>query len=358
MKWSLIALLLLATVSGAARAHDSGSLSLQLTIDGGRPSVLTVEADAADLALAVPLDGDGDGAFTWREYAASQPLVFDYLRESLTLSTLQGPCSLTPAQRRSGIRSGDAPSLLSGFRVDCPAGAEWLRLDNRLLADFPSPPLVLFRVSGADDPQTRVLDTGPNDIELASADTGAGLISFFATGVHHIVTGFDHLAFLLLLLIPLVRRDAAQSAWRPVLVVVTAFTLAHSVTLGLAATGLIALPPGPVEIAIAASVVLVGVLNLLRPRHRHGWLLAYCFGLVHGFGFAGLLRELARQQPPELLDLAAFNLGVEMGQLACVALAMPVLVWVGRQRQYWRYALPGLSLSVSGLGGLWILQRL
>ena len=358
MKWSLIALLLLVPVSGAVRAHDNGSLSMALILDGDRPSGLTVEADVADLALAVPLDVDGDGAFTWREYAASRPALFVYLRESLTLSAAQGPCRLSPVPRHSGIRAGDRPSLLSTFQVDCPDGAEQLRLDNRLLAGFPSPPLTLLRVSGGVDPQTRVLGTGHNVIELAAADTGAGFIRFFATGVYHIVTGFDHLAFLLLLLIPLVRTDPAQFPWRRVLVVVTAFTLAHSVTLGLAATGVIALPARPVEIAIAASVVLVGVLNLVRPRHRHGWLLAYCFGLVHGFGFAGLLREMAGQKPPDLLDLAAFNLGVEAGQLACVVLAMPLLVWVGQRRQYWRYALPSLSLSVSGLGGLWILQRL
>lgn len=144
--------------------------------------------------------------------------------------------------------------------------------------------------------------------------------AFFRLGVHHIATGWDHLVFLLGLV-------AAQTALRRLIWVVTAFTVAHSLTLALAAGGVLSPPGAWVEPAIALTIAYVGLSNLLG-GHRHGAVLAFIFGLIHGLGFAGALAESLGGTPSGsnwLLSLAAFNVGIEVFQLALVVAIVPIL---------------------------------
>jgi hypothetical protein len=175
---------------------------------------------------------------------------------------------------------------------------------------------------------------------------------FFKLGVHHIATGFDHLLFLLGLL--LLRQSLGR-----LVAVVTAFTVAHSVTLALAAGGWVTPPGSAVELLIAASIAYVGAVALLRPRTAHGPLIALGFGLVHGFGFAGALREAlggATGGRGWLIALASFNLGIEALQILLVVAVWPVLARLDRVR--WSVALRKLLAFVvlsAGLG--WVAIR-
>ncbi|HZL99915.1 MAG TPA: HupE/UreJ family protein, partial [Planctomycetota bacterium] len=145
-------------------------------------------------------------------------------------------------------------------------------------------------------------------------------LDWIAMGCEHILGGWDHLAFVLALIV-------SARGWRNLLWVVTAFTLAHSLTLALAALDLVDVPERPVEIAIAASILWLGVANLLAKRPRSRWPEAFAFGLVHGLGFAGFLGAALWREPRRLLPLAGFNLGVELGQLAVVlAVALPLVL--------------------------------
>lgn len=187
-----------------------------------------------------------------------------------------------------------------------------------------------------------------------AAGQGAGFGAFFRLGVEHILTGFDHLLFLCALLVTL--RSAGQ-----MLAIVTAFTLAHSITLALAALDVVALPAGLVEPLIALSIIVACVANLLR-REAPGarlWM-AGVFGLVHGFGFAGMLREsLGAHAGGELLvPLLSFNLGVEAGQLLVAAAMVGLLVLVRRHPAFIRYGAPAISCLVIAVSTWWLLERL
>jgi hypothetical protein len=140
--------------------------------------------------------------------------------------------------------------------------------------------------------------------------------------------------------------------------VVTAFTLAHSLTLSLAALGWVVPASRWIEAAIAASVLLAALNNLRPVATRRLWVIAFGFGLIHGFGFAGALTELGLPTGARLACLVGFNLGVEIGQLAVVALVLPVLFALRHRAVYVRALMPAASLGIAALAGMWCVQRL
>lgn len=180
---------------------------------------------------------------------------------------------------------------------------------------------------------------------------GAGVGAYLGIGVEHILFGFDHLVFLFGLIL-------VGGRLRSLLAVVTAFTLAHSVTLACAVLGVWAPPSSLVEPLIALSIAYVGVENFFIKDAERRWRVTAPFGLVHGFGFAGALSELGipRQDAPAVLLL--FNLGVELGQLLVLALVLPGLAWLRRRGWLGPRVTRGLSLVVVALGLFWLVERL
>jgi hypothetical protein len=184
--------------------------------------------------------------------------------------------------------------------------------------------------------------------------------------VHHIWNGYDHMLFLVTLLLPAVVMRSGN-VWRPVeslggavwatTRVVTAFTLAHSITLSAAASGIVELPSRLVECVIAASVAVAAINNLFPVVSRRVWIAAFVFGLMHGFGFASVLSDLGLPPGGRLVALFAFNVGVELGQLAVVAGLLPVLFLMRRSSTYTQVALPAGSMVIMVIGVTWILQR-
>jgi hydrogenase/urease accessory protein HupE len=176
-------------------------------------------------------------------------------------------------------------------------------------------------------------------------------VFYLGLGVEHIIGGIDHLLFLLALL------ALSRGVW-PTVKIVTAFTVAHSITLSLAALGLVHMPARIVEPLIAASIVWVAVENLVAPGGvGRRWLIAAAFGLVHGLGFASALIELDLSRETLVRALIGFNVGVELGQLAFVAVVMPPLAWASRPGRLPR--LPQiLSAAVAVVGAVWLVERL
>jgi hypothetical protein len=169
-------------------------------------------------------------------------------------------------------------------------------------------------------------------------------------GIEHILTGYDHLVFLGCLLVP-------GGTWRSRVAIVTAFTLAHSVTLVLAAMQVVTPPDRFVEAAIAFSIAYVAIENLLWDGRRPRWPTAFGFGLIHGFGFAAMLDVLDLPVGQWLTSVVAFNVGVEIGQLAVVAVAVPVVAVIARHSWH-RRLVQCTSVLVCGLAAVWIVERL
>ena len=202
------------------------------------------------------------------------------------------------------------------------------------------------------DSVTVELDAAPHLAEEKTTSFGA----FLRLGIEHILTGYDHVLFLFGLLI--VTRTFGAS-----LKIITCFTIAHSITLAVATLNLVHLPSRFVEPMIAASIVYVGAENIFRDGKPKGrWLLTFAFGLVHGFGFATVLREMGvgREGTRLAVPLVSFNLGVEVGQIAIAALVLPLpLVWKLHDRPVFvRRWVPACSGIVVLLGGYWFVQRL
>jgi hydrogenase/urease accessory protein HupE len=187
-------------------------------------------------------------------------------------------------------------------------------------------------------------------VELGRSESGHGA-SFFRLGVEHILTGYDHLLFLLAVLL---RGGRLVS----LLKIITAFTVAHSITLALAVLGLVTIPGRVVEPVIAASIIWVALENiLLRGAPSQRWLVSFLFGLVHGFGFASAIETLALPRARLTLVLLGFNLGVEAGQALVVALLLPLLLWM--RRSMWEtWIVRVASLAVVLVGTAWLAQRL
>jgi len=177
-------------------------------------------------------------------------------------------------------------------------------------------------------------------------------LRFLTLGIEHILTGYDHLAFLLAVLLT---GGSLLSNTR----IITSFTIAHSLTLALATFGIITLPPTIVEPLIAASIVFVGIENLLRRQLAKRWVVTFAFGLIHGLGFATILRELGigAMGIHGAIPLISFNLGVELAQISIAALILP-LIWKLRQRPAFMLKhVPALSLLITLTGLYWLLTR-
>lgn len=200
------------------------------------------------------------------------------------------------------------------------------------------------------------------------------LLRFIVDGVHHIAIGTDHILFLLsLLLVSVWRREGparwwpptagwqpretARASWAEVLKLVTSFTLAHSVTLGLATFGVLSPPSRWVESVIALSVLLAALDNLLPLLRGPRWAVVFGFGLIHGFGFAGVLQDLGLEPGNIAWPLLGFNLGVELGQLALVAVVLPLALLMRRSAFYRQAVVVPLSIGIALLSAVWLVER-
>lgn len=276
----------------------------------------------------------------------------------------------TPCPPASGATAVDGDRVAVTFTAACPAPPARLILDYGLLfeLDRNHTAALRVRVPGRKAADTLLSVDAARFNWLLSEPPPSGSAAFIREGMHHVATGFDHVAFVLALLLAVVLTRGASGwqvrrlgpALRTTAGVVSAFTIAHSLTLIAAALGWVELPGRLVEATIAASIVFTAAASVVRPDAAWRLATAFGFGLIHGLGFA---RMLAALLPPHdvVVPLLCFNLGVELAQLAIVAVAVP-LVWLlaralGAAR-YRRVALPALAAPLALLGFVWLIERL
>ena len=359
MRKLLVTIVLLFACVGAF-AHTSGSSFLALRADGESAVHAEWDFDLRDLHQSLQLDADGDGALTWAEIIAARPAIESLVLARTQLSAAGGACTPASKEIPAIAEHGEGPHLRFIATFSCPPGP--LALDHSGWIAFDPGHRALLEFQAADGARTQAILGGSATSWQATESRSAHLLRFLVEGMRHLVTGYDHLAFLGVLLLALARRRSGETSSLPQMLkrafaVITAFTLAHSLTLALAATGYVRLPSQPVEVAIALSVMIAALLNISRGAAAHGWKLAFAFGLVHGLGFAGALAELASGRI-DLLALAAFNIGIETAQVAIAAAAVPLIWWLFRGLRSERIGVPLASISVAGVAAIWVASRL
>ncbi|HJY39865.1 MAG TPA: HupE/UreJ family protein [Steroidobacteraceae bacterium] len=360
MKRAVAAIVLL-FVCGAALAHTSGSSFLALRAEDTSTVHAEWDFDVRDLQQSLQLDADRNGALTWGEIIAARSAIEALVLARTHLSSPGGACTVAATDVPMIAEHGDGPYLRFIATFSCPPGPLMLDHSGWFAFDAGHRALLEYEASGGARTQA-ILASGVGPWQ-ATQSRAAHLVRFLIEGMRHLVTGYDHLAFLGVLLLALARRRrSGESTSLPLMLkrafaVITAFTLAHSLTLGLAATGHIRLPSQPVEVAIALSVMIAALLNLSRGAADHGWKLAFAFGLVHGLGFAGALAELASGRI-DLFALAAFNVGIETAQLVIAGAAVPLIWWLFRGLRSERVGVPLASVSVACVAAVWVGARL
>jgi hypothetical protein len=372
-----IALLLLLTLCAAnVYAHKPSDSYLSVSVDGDK---LRGQWDIAlrDLDFAIGLDSNGDGDITWGEVRSRHNDIAAYALARLT-ATLDGvACPLKVSQHMVDLHS-DGTYTVMRFEGDCMKPGATLELGYNLFFDLDPQHKGLLRLQYAGTTRTAIFspDTARQRFELTQASRFMQFIDYGREGVWHIWKGFDHILFLLSLLLPAVLIPRAKGAmaepgriagwtavgqFKPafweVFQIVTAFTIAHSITLSLAALGVITLPTRLTESAIALSVILAALNNLYPLFQRRRWMVAFAFGLIHGFGFASVLADLGLPRDALLLALVGFNLGVEAGQLVIVSVFLPSAYALRRTVFYQRVVFIGGSVLICLLACVWFIER-
>jgi hypothetical protein len=361
------ALLLLPLLLGAsAQAHMASSGFLALRVED-RTVTGSIELAVRDIELGVGLDDDTDGRITWAELRQHRAELVAYVLSNLSLRDGTDPCSLSAGQLAVNDRV-DGPYAWLALSGRCPQPVRELVIDYRVLTDIDPSHRGLLTLVSRFGTQTAVLGgrTASTGLSLEAPSRWRAFLEYLQAGVWHILSGIDHLLFLLSLLLPavLLRR---HGAWEPVreartvfgevLRVVTAFTLAHSITLTLAALDVLRLPSRLTESVIAASISIAALNNLFPLISERRARIAFAFGLLHGFGFASVLADMGLPSGARVLSLFAFNLGIEAGQLAVVLLVLPLIYRARIEPVYRRALMPLGSAAIAVAGLVWLTQR-
>jgi hypothetical protein len=366
---------MLAALSTTASAHrlGEGYIFVNISEDGVHGEIT---ATLKDLDRVLSLDLDGDGVVSDEEVRAGRDRIFDYVATNISISAPNGEnvvqlgdmslenldlgrfAAISYESASLDVRQDIVVRYSMLFDAD-PSHRGFLVLQSNAVTgetwEGEGEEVLIFTPGG----QERVLPT-----EGVSAWAGFG--DFLIHGVWHIWIGLDHILFLVALVLPsvLVRKgdgwqpvtDIRSTFWR-VVKIVTLFTIAHTITLTLATLSVISLPSQLVEAVIAASVAFAA-LNNVFPILRTGMgYVVFAFGLFHGFGFASVLQDLIISPKSMTVDLLAFNLGVEIGQVAIVAVIVPILFAIRNQRIYVPWVLKSGSALIAVLAIIWLAER-
>lgn len=340
-----------------AQAHQVNLSTARVALGADR--VVSVElalkgSDVDRLAGTKVFDAQDDAVDPAR-VAASAATIIAYIDSHLAVTGRKGQACAADAP----VLVADGDGVIFRNRYSCRDIPGDIVYRSTVLTEKDPTARQIVLVGAGKNEQQALLDATNSTITL-SAPAPALLSTmqrYLVTGIEHIFLGYDHIAFLVAVVL-WARRLV------PVIKIVTAFTVAHSITLSLAALDIVVVPSAIVEPAIAASILFVAVENFFSRDIENRWQITFVFGLVHGFGFAGALREVGLPSNAIAPALAAFNIGVEIGQVAIVAIVVPLLVALDllmaadRKKPVRAAALVyTLSLAISLLGSYWLITR-
>lgn len=340
-----VAILVPGPRSASAHAMDNGYLDIQIEQNAVYAELLL---DFDDLGSVVPLSVDAGTQPSVEELeramTGSSEALFDYVASGVKIYRDEVP--VEPELANMSVERVDGVPL-ARFQLVYSGEGDFTRIRyDVFIKDVNKFHTNLARIDGPKGEQEFIFSYANPEMTVGEHNWLRQAWQFMVLGVEHIFTGYDHILFVLCLL-PAARSLAG------VVEVVTAFTVGHSITLGLATLGVVQLPGRWVESAIAASIVFVAVQNLVNKNPKHRTIVTLLFGLVHGFGFASILREMTLSRENLVSSLLFFNAGVEVGQIVIVGLVFPLLAFL---RRFPRAVSVG-SAAVIAVGLFWFVQR-
>ncbi len=366
----IVAALMSCSFSAAAHAHIASSGFLVANVAGADVTG-SIEIAVLDVELAVGVDANRDNQITWRELSDGAPQLARYLSEHLAFTAQDGglgvACRLSFQAMQVNDRVDGSYAWLP-FTAQCPLAVRDLGIDYSVMAGLDPSHRGLLTLTAGRVVQTAVLGGAAEHATFSvfAPSRWRAFVDYFHAGIWHIWSGIDHLLFLLSLLLPAVllrnggRWEPVPEA-RPALIsifkVVTAFTLAHSLTLTLAALDIVRLPSRLTESIIAASIIVAALNNIFPLVTESRARIAFAFGLLHGFGFASVLADMGLPHGARLISLLAFNVGIETGQMAVVLAVMPIIYALRAGAFYRRAVMPWGSAAIAALALVWLVQR-
>jgi HupE/UreJ protein len=363
----LLAFLAALLLAGPAHAHGVGTSQFHMTIEGARIEGYC-DIHLTDARRVLGLDPNLAPEAGWLDLRPHEAELRALIVRAWSLKADSAgvcPIEFTSAPMEWN-REQDVVHL--SYVADCPSAPAHLTLHSDFMFDLDPKYRVYFSIEDARVTSVGVFRTDLRSvtIDVKQFHLWPTVFEFIREGMWHIWSGLDHMLFLLALLLPapLLRsggewqpRPALWPTAREVLKVVTSFTLAHTLTLCLSFFGVLVPPAQWVETGIAISVFAAAWNNIQPFLPGRAWAMAMTFGLVHGLGFAGALKNLSMPRNAHGLALGAFNLGVEIGQILLVIPTLPLLYYASRQRWYPRAVMGVGSLAIAWMATLWVLER-
>lgn len=356
--FALLAALIAGIWLSPAAAHQINLSTARIELSADRTVSLEIalKGSDADRAAGTKVFDAQSGLVDATRLTGAAAQIGAYVTAHVVVAGSDG----TPCQAGPVAVAPDQDGVVARLVWSCADVGGDLVYRSTILVDIDPAAKQVVLIGPASEASQALLDADQTEVRLtASPPTLMEVIRrYVAAGVEHIFLGYDHIAFLVAIVL------WARRLW-PVVKIVTAFTLAHSITLSLAVLQIVAIPSAIVEPAIAASIVFVAVENFFSRDVNRRWRATFAFGLIHGFGFASALQEFGLPRASVVPALGAFNLGVELGQIAIVSLVIPILLGMDRLLAAYRYGsrtpmepvVYTLSAAIAILGAYWMLER-
>lgn len=328
-------------------------------------AVIDFESD--NLEKFMKLDDNDNGIVSWKEIKAHKEEIENFVLSHVEISVDKKRCK-SSVDKFEVYRRVHQSYIKLYLALSCELPKEAISLKYDLFFDVDKDQKAFVKIADKDISTPVILSSRKVEVKLnlKKEPMWSSFLNFLIEGIWHIWIGFDHILFLLMLLIPsvyiygnstLYPRENFKDVLFEILKVVTAFSIAHSITLALSVTKTVTLNTAFVEVAIAVSVLFTALNNLYPVIKHKAWIMAFSFGLIHGFGFANVLHELIVKNSDFVAMLLGFNLGVEIGQMAIVAALLPIFYFL-RGSKYYRYLiLYGLSGIAAIISFIWAVER-
>jgi hypothetical protein len=337
-----------------------------ITIDPNNDPGILLDFESDNLDQYIVLDTNDNGLISWKELRAKKNEIIEFVLPHLKVLSADKLCSKEVTNFNIHRRAHQSYIILQ-MKLSCEL-EDKIDIYYDLFFDVDRAQKVFVQIKDKNSSQPMVISSRKRQITLNLEKNSLfkTFVNFLVEGIWHIWIGFDHILFLLMLLIPsviyfkkreIIPQDSLKNVIIAILKIVTAFTLAHSITLAMSVLDIVEVNMRYIEVAIALSVLFTALNNLFLFTQTKTWIIAFLFGLIHGFGFANVLKEMTLNSSELVGSLLGFNLGVEIGQLAIVLVVIPI-IFLSRKTLFYKYViLYGFSTTTAVIAFLWAYER-